>query len=186
MPDDVTELLQRFRTGDKQAEAQLLESLHSELKRLARRYLSGERQGHTLQPTALVNEAYMKLIDVKAHEWRDRVHFIAVAARVMRQILVDHARRRRADKRGGGVDALPIIETIVPAAPKSEDLIDLDEALQRLEKKDPRAFRIVELRYFGGLSIEETAEVLGVSPRTVKRDWMLGRSWLRGEIRKAR
>lgn len=155
-----------------------------ELRRLARHYLRQERIGHTLQPTALINEAYMRMASYKDLDWRSRSHFIAVAASVMRQVLIDYARKRTAAKRGGAqfVESLDDNEGLL-SNEQSEELLDLDEALGDLEKMNQRHAKIVELRYFGGLTVEETAEALGVSPITVKRDWKLARAWLKSQLR---
>jgi RNA polymerase sigma factor (TIGR02999 family) len=180
--DDITELLHRFRQGDSEAKAALIAAVYDELKVMAARYMRRERGDHTLQTTALVNEAYLRLIHLKSDNWRDRVHFFAVAAQVMRSILVDHARKHLAGKRGGGLDMLPLDEGLVFHPERSEPLLELDEALTRLMQHDSRASRIIELRFFGGLSVDETAEVLNISPRTVKREWTFGRAWLRTEL----
>jgi len=149
---------------------------------MARRYMQREKQGHTLQTTALVNEAYLKLVNLKSPQWQDRAHFFAVAAQVMRRILVDHARKHIAGKRAGGFDVLPLNEELVFTPARSREIVRLDEALTRLAEKDGRASRVIELRFFGGLSVEEGAEVLKISPRTVKREWMFARAWLREEL----
>ena len=180
---DVTGLLQQLRTGDSDAANRLMEIVMKELRGLAQYYLSGERPGHTLQPTALVNEAYLKLIGDQARDWRNRAHFIGVSASIMRRILVDHARRKRALKRSGGpaLDARKCADW--PSYEQAEELLALNSALDRLETMNARHRQIVELRYFGGLSVEETAEALGISPVTVKRDWVAVRAWLRGQVR---
>lgn len=178
----VTALLARLRDGDAAALDRLVPLVHAELRRLARAQLRRERPGHTLQATALAHEAYLRLVGLDAIDWRDRAHFFGVAAGVMRRILIDHARRRRAARRGGGAPPVPL-EDVDPAAPeRPEELIALDEALERLRALDPRQERIVELRFFGGLEVAETAAVLGVSERTVKRDWAVARAWLRAEL----
>jgi RNA polymerase sigma factor (TIGR02999 family) len=180
---DVTQLLLDWSKGDQESLDKLLPVVYQELRRLAQHYLRQERPDHTLQATALVHEAYLKLIDTRNVEWQDRAHFFAVAAQVMRHALVDAARQRRAQKRGGG-HKLPLDEALsVPGGEKGVDLLALDEALERLAEIDPQQSRIIELRYFGGLSVEETAEALGVSPRTVKREWRVARAWLHQEIR---
>lgn len=181
---DVTRLLERMRSGDSDAAETLLSQVVKELRNLAAHYLRSERRNHTLQPTALVNEAYLRLIADQARTWQNRAHFIGVSASVMRRILVDYARRRQAAKRGG-LDVPDRIgeELYVISPEQSEELIALDTALERLEKMNPRQRQVVEMRYFGGLSIEETAEALGVSPMTVKRDWVTARAWLRAQIR---
>ena len=176
--DRVTELLHAWSAGDEHALEALIPVVHDELSRLAKRKMARERPGQTLQPTALVNEAYLRLIDVKRLQWQDRAHFYAIAARLMRQILVDRARRRSAQKRGDDPQLLQIEEAdVIPAKP-SYDLLALDEALDTLEEVDPRKARIIELRFFTGLTVEETAVALGVSPETVKRDWKLAKAWL--------
>jgi RNA polymerase sigma-70 factor, ECF subfamily len=182
-PGEVTRLLKEFRGGNKEAMPKLLILIYPELRRIADRCMRGERPDHTLQATALVNEAYLRLVGQPC-EWKDRVHFLAVATQVMRQVLVDYARRHRAQKRGGGfrrieVECIP--DSIEDA---SERVLALDEALLRLQEWDPRRSQIVELRFFGGLTEEEIAEVIGVSPRTVKRDWSLAKAWLYSEIGK--
>lgn len=156
--------------------------VQQELRVIAARYMRREKEGHTLQTTALVNEAYMKLVQMKGANWKDRAHFFAVAAQIMRRILVDHARKRIAGKRGGGFEMLPLDEGLVFSPQRSNELIRLDEAMTRLAEHDPRASKVIELRFFGGLSIEETAEVLHCSPRTVKREWTFARAWLREEL----
>jgi RNA polymerase sigma-70 factor, ECF subfamily len=180
--EDITALLHRFRQGDDEARAALIAAVYDELKIMAARYMRRERGGHTLQTTALVNEAYLRLIQVKSADWQDRAHFFAVAAQVMRSILVDHARKHLAGKRGGGMDMLQLDEGLAFSPKRPEPLLELDEALTKLMKYDNRAGRIIELRFFGGLSVEETAEVLKISPRTVKREWSFGRAWLRTEL----
>lgn len=182
-PGDLTGLLRRFQSGDKAAKDDLVEAVYGELKALAARYMRRERDAHTLQTTALVNEAYLKLVNMKAANWQDRAHFFAVAAQVMRRILVDHARKCMAGKRGGDFQFLQLDEGLVFAEGKPAELVRLDDALEKLAAEDPRAGQVIELRYFGGLSIEETADVLKVSPRTVRREWMFGRSWLRTELK---
>lgn len=182
MRDNISALLQKVNTGDKGAEDELLTGLYRELRRLAAGYLRGDRLDHTLQPTALVNEAYVKMLGSQKVSWQNRAHFFGVAARAMRQILIDHARARMTDKRGGGVDLLQLDEALVFDKGRPSELLALNDALDLLEREVPRAHRIVELRFFGGLSIEETAEVMGLSARTVKREWSFGRAWLRGEL----
>src|SRR3954466_9983531 len=170
----VTELLARFRAGDDAAEPELAELVYAELHRMAQRYMRRERPGHTLQPSALVNEAYMKLVDQRDVDWQNRAHFFAIAAQVMRRVLLDDARRRLRDKRGGGAVQVSIDEVTVGAAAAGIDTLDLiavDRALRELEALDPDQARIVELRFFGGLTVEETGAVLGISPATVKREW---------------
>jgi RNA polymerase sigma-70 factor, ECF subfamily len=181
---EVTLLLQRMSGGDSSAAGRLVPLVLDELRRLARHYLNGERPGHTLQPTALVNEAYLRLVSDQARDWKSRAHFIGVTASLMRRILIDHARRRQAAKRGAGAQRLEIVESHDGLYNKQADeLILLDDALDRLDKMNPRQSQVVEMRYFGGLSLEETAEALGISPITVKRDWVAARAWLKGQVR---
>jgi RNA polymerase sigma-70 factor (ECF subfamily) len=181
---DVTQLLLAWRNGDSSVSERLLRSIYAELHRQAARAMRREGEAHTLQVTALVNEAYLRLVDQSRVQWRNRAHFFAVAAQAMRRILVDHARTRQAAKRGGGVAALSL--TNVDAAGGDDDaaveVLALHEALERLAVLDPTQARLVELRYFSGLSIEETAEALDVSVSTVKREWAIARAWLRREI----
>ena len=180
---DVTRLLARWHGGDEGALEQLVPIVHQELRRLARRQMAGERPGHTLQPTALVNEAYLRLVDLKQIQWQNRAHFFAMAARLMRRILVDFARSRRYQKRGGGAKQVSFTEALEIAASQPADVVALDEALAALARVDERKSRVVELRFFGGLSIEETAEVLSVSRETVKRDWTFAKMWLLRHLR---
>lgn len=181
-PGEVTRLLKDFRDGDKDAEAKLVPLIYSELRRLAAYYMKGERQGHSLQPTALVHEAYLRLTGMRGIDWQNRSHFFAVAAQVMRRILIDHARAQRAKKRGGLWGQISFEEAQVAAFSRPEQLIALDEALNRLAELDARQSRIIELRFFAGLSEEETGEVLGISARTVKRDWRVAKAWLYDQI----
>jgi len=178
---DLTLLILQWRNGEESVVDRLLPILYDELRRLAQSYLSAERSGHTLQPTALVHEAYLRLVELDRLDWRGRAHFLGLAARVMRQVLVDHARRHRAAKRGGGRRVTLEDAKWVPE-PRPTDVLELEEALRELGEIDPQKSRIVELRFFGGLSVEETAEVLGVSPRTVKRGWRAARTWLSREL----
>lgn len=178
------ELFRLWRSGDDEALHRLLPLVYEELRRVARRHLRGERPDHTLQTTALINEAYLRLMDQDAAEVRDRCHFVALTSRLMRQILVDHARARLARKRDGGC-RITLAEHLAVAEPGEVDVLAVDEALNRLGALDPQQARIVELRYFGGLSIRETAEVLDVSEATVKRDWATARAWLHREIERA-
>jgi RNA polymerase sigma-70 factor (ECF subfamily) len=180
----VTQVLAQLREGDSQAASQLLPLVYDELRRLAGRYLQNEAAGHTLQPTALVHEAYLRLVDQTDADWRNRAHFFAVAAQAMRNILVDHARSRRAAKRGGDRLKLPLDEAGILLVGADEYLVALDEAMRKLELLDVQQSRIVELRFFAGLTIEETAEVLRISPKTVQRDWLMARAWLHREITK--
>ncbi|MBM3728190.1 MAG: sigma-70 family RNA polymerase sigma factor [Acidobacteria bacterium] len=179
---EITQLLRQFRGGAAGAESALIEAVQTELKAMAARYMRRERHGHTLQTTALMNEAYMKLVQARSTDWHDRVHFFAVAARVMRRILVDHARRGAADKRGGDQIVLPLNEGLVFAPDRPDEMVRLDDALNRLAAEDKRSAQVIELRFFGGLSVEETAEAMGISPRTVKREWNFARAWLRREL----
>jgi RNA polymerase sigma-70 factor, ECF subfamily len=183
-PGDVTELLNLYRGGKREALDDLVPIVYGELRAIAARYLRSERDGHTLQPTALVHEAYVRLIDQRDVEWQCRAQFFGVAAQLMRRLLVDHARGRTRRKRGGGVLVVPLEDHDVaaPAPDDGLDLVALDDALGRLEALSPQQARVVELRYFGGMSIEETAEVLGVSTMTVKRAWAMARAWLRREL----
>jgi RNA polymerase sigma-70 factor, ECF subfamily len=181
---DVTALLEEFAGGDAAALDRLFPLVYEELRRLAHVRMNAERSGHTLNTTALVHEAYMKLVRHPPHvQWQSRIHFFAVAARAMRQILVNHAKGRSRAKRGGGAAPISLDEAVVMSEARSEELVALDEALERLEAIDLRQSRVVELRYFGGLTIEETAQVLAVSVVTVKRDWATARAWLYREVR---
>lgn len=181
-PSTITQLLIRWRNGDQAALHELVPQVYSELRRLAEYYLRQERPSHTLQATALVHEAYLRLADENEIDWQNRAHFFGIAAARMRHILVDHARSRAAAKRGGGAYRLSLSEVDQLAKQRDVNLLALDEALERLNALDTQKARIVELRYFGGLTIEETAEVLKISPATVKRDWSMARAWLLGEI----
>lgn len=181
----ITQMLKQWSEGNQQVLDELMPLVYEELRRQAARYLRRERDGHTLQPTALINEAYLKLIEQKNVDWQNRSHFFAIAAQSMRRILVDYARERHREKRGGAAENLPIEEAaFVVSDEKSVDLVALDEALTRLARFDERQARVVELRYFSGLSIDETAEVLGVSNVTVRRDWNMAKAWLHGQISK--
>jgi RNA polymerase sigma factor (TIGR02999 family) len=180
---NVTGLLLKWGQGDPDALERLIPLVHQELHRIARACMAGERGGHSLQATALVNEAYLRLVDGKAVEWHDRAHFLAVSARVMRRILVDHARARNYQKRGGGSPRVTFDEEMAVTSEPREDLVALDDALEVLAKFDERKSRVIELRFFGGLSVEETAAVLKVSPDTIMRDWRLAKVWLRREMR---
>ncbi len=179
---NVTQMLHDWSDGDREALDKLIPIVYAELRRQAARYLRRERPGHTLQTTALIHEAYLRLIDQRDVRWQNRAHFFAISAQLMRRILVDHARSRQAAKRGGSNVKLPLEEAMIVSDGKEIDLVVLDEALERLAAIDPQQSRVVELRFFSGLSVEETAEVLGVSPRTVKRDWNVAKAWLRREI----
>jgi RNA polymerase sigma-70 factor (ECF subfamily) len=178
----VTELLQSWSQGDESAVERLVPLVYEDLRRRAAAALRPERPGHTLTPTALVNEAYLRLVDQRLPQFESRKHFFAVAARVMRQVLVDHARARKATKRNAGREALPLDESMSATDERAGDLLALDNALSALAELDSGKARLVELRYFGGLTIEETAEMLGTSPATVKREWALARAWLHREI----
>jgi RNA polymerase sigma factor (TIGR02999 family) len=182
-PGRVTELLRGWRQGDRAAEADLLPLVYGELRARAARALGRERPDHTLQPTALVHEAYLKLVGQEPVDWQDRTHFFAIAARLMRQILIDHARRHGSAKRGGGRRLVPLeVAGEVAAGAPEVDLEALDEALVNLARLDREAAEVVELRYFGGLTVEETAQALGCSPSTVVRQWRAARAWLWGEL----
>ena len=180
---DVTALLIEVANGNQAAQEKLVPLVYDQLKRLARRYMRRERAGHTLQTTALVHEAYLKLVGQHSPHWQGRAQFYGIAAQLMRRILIDHARRHLREKRGGTQVILPLEEGLAFTPEHSEDLLKLDEALDRLSKLDPRQSRIVELRFFGGLSVEETSRFLNVSPITVKRDWAVAKVWLYGELR---
>lgn len=180
--ETVTELLLRWRAGDQESLNRLLPRVEGELRRIAHRYMSMERQDHTLQTTALVNEAYLKLVDQAQVDWQSRAQFLGVAARMMRHILVDHARELCRGKRGGGAQMLPLEEGLAFSPQRPAALVALDDALDELAGFDPRKAQIVELRYFGGLSVEEAAEALGVHPNTVVRDWGLAKAWLKREL----
>jgi RNA polymerase sigma factor (TIGR02999 family) len=181
---NVTQLLLDWRSGDKTALDKLLPLVHAEMSRLAKHYMRRERAGHTLQTSALVNEAYLRLVDHKNIQWQNRAHFFGVAAQAMRRILVDHARRRGYLKRGGGAKQVSLDQAAIVPEKESEhaDIVALDAALDKLGEFDPRKSRIIELRYFGGLSVEETAEVMEVSSVTIKREWSTARAWLMREI----
>ncbi len=182
MSHNITHLLKEWSAGDPQALDRLTPLVYEELRHQAARYLRRERRSHTLQTTALIHEAYLRLIDAKDVHWQSRAHFFAIAANLMRRILVDHARRRDADKRGGSRVRVQLDEALAVADEADVDLLAIDEALDRLAVIDPQQARVVELRFFSGLSVEETAAALGVSPKTVKRDWSVARAWLRREI----
>jgi RNA polymerase sigma factor (TIGR02999 family) len=182
---EVTALLFAWRGGDREAYSRLFALVHGELHRLARRYMAGERPGHMLQATALVNEAYLRLIEIDQVSWQDRAHFLAVAACVMRRILVDHARARQYQKRGGGAEKISLEDAILVSGQSGRELVVLDDALSALAVMDERKSRVVELRFFGGLNVDETAAVLGVSPDTVKRDWRMAKVWLLREMARA-
>jgi RNA polymerase sigma factor (TIGR02999 family) len=182
--NDVTRLLGELGSGNEDAVAKLVPLLYRELRRMAGAYLSSERRDHTLQPTALVHEAYLRLVDQRNVQWQNRQHFFGVAAQVMRRILVDHARSHAAVKRGGAVPKVSLEEVAVVSEERGAELLALDEALTRLAALDPQQARIIELRFFGGLTVEEAAEVLSISPATLKRDWNMAKAWLTREVRK--
>ncbi len=179
---DVTGILHEWRTGDKSAAERLFPLVYDELKRQARRYLSRERSDHTLQPTALVHEAYLKMVDQTVLSAENRTHFFAIASRVMRQILVDHARRHNAEKRGGAARRFSIEDLDILPEQSAADILELDEALQKLEAIDERKASVVDMRFFGGLKEIEIAEVLGVTEKTVRRDWQFAKLWLFREL----
>lgn len=181
-PSDVTGLLLAWSNGDQAALEQLMPLVYAELRRMARRYMRHEDSGHTLQTSALINEAYLRLLDAQTVRWQNRAHFFAVSAQAMRRILVDFARARRNVKRGGGVRPISLDEAVIGVPERPADLCALDEALTRLAALNPRQSRVVELRYFGGLTEEEVGEVLKISPRTVRSDWRLARAWLFREL----
>ncbi|MGA3319085.1 MAG: sigma-70 family RNA polymerase sigma factor [Candidatus Korobacteraceae bacterium] len=179
---EITELLQAWRQGDEQALEKLTPQVYRELHRAAQRCMAREREGHTLQTTELINELYLRLSDLKVIDWQNRAHFFALCARQMRRILIDHAKARLSNKRGGGAPrvSLDVVPAFAPEA--SADLVAVDDALSRLAQVDDRKSRVVEMRFFGGLSVEESAEVLKVSPETVMRDWRLAKAWLLREL----
>jgi RNA polymerase sigma-70 factor (ECF subfamily) len=179
---EVTKLLIDWRRGNQEALDRLMPIIYEELRRRAHRYMQGQRKGHSLQTTDLINETYLKLLDCSKLSWKNRLHFFAVTARLMRRILVDHARSRNYQKRGGGLERISLDLNQIPAIRHDPDLVALDDALKVLANEDDRKSRVVELRFFGGLSVEETAEVLGISGQTVMRDWRLAKVWLMREI----
>jgi len=184
-PQDVTQLLEDWSHGDQGALDRLMPLVHHELQRLAHRHLARERAGHTLQTTALVNEAYLRLVDQRQVHWQNRTHFTAIAAQLMRRILIDYARKRGYAKRGGGAQHVALDEVAVLSPERATDLIDLDEALDKLAAIDPQACRVVELRYVWGLTIEETAEALGLSVDRVKGEWNTAKAWLYKQMRRS-
>src|SRR5512133_426216 len=184
-PHEVTQLLQQWSRGDDAALAELTPLVYEELRRLAHHYMEGQRPDHTLQTTALVNEAYLRLADQTNPSWQSRSHFFAVAARAMRQILVSYARSDRAQKRGGGAVRIELDESAILSPEQSKEIVDLDEALERLATLDSRKARVVELKYFGGLNHDEIAEVMKISTVTVRRDWMFAKTWLYDELHNA-
>jgi RNA polymerase sigma factor (TIGR02999 family) len=179
---EVSQLLVDWSNGNQAARDRLLPLVYTELRQLAHRYMRRERSGHTIQTTALIHEAYLRLVDQTQVHWQHQAHFFGIAARLMRQILIEYARRRTRAKRGGGVGTLTLDETARVSQTRATELLALDEALERLAAIDPRKSRVVELRFFGGLSVEETAAALHVAPNTVLRDWRLAKAWLRREI----
>lgn len=181
-PPEVTQLLHQWQAGDAHALDRLVPLVYEELRAQAQRHVRRERDGHTLTPTALVHEAFLNLAGESPVPWEDRVHFFAVASRVMRRVLIWYARRRNAAKRGGGIAPVTFDDDLAISDARAEDLLSLDEALARLEALDPRLCRVVECRYFGGLTVPETAAALDISPATVKRDWQTARAWLRREL----
>ncbi len=181
-PKEVTQLLIAWSNGEEEALEKLVPLVYDELRRIARRYMKREPAGHTLQTTALVNEAYLRLIEQKGMKWQNRAHFFGISAQLMRRILVSMARARHADKRGGEAPQVSLDEALVISEERAAELVALDEAMNDLEALDPRRCRVVELRYFGGLSVEETAEVLKISPETVMRDWKRAKAWLYTEL----
>ena len=182
-PNEITERLIAWGAGDRAALDQILPIVYQELRRMAGNYLRQENPGHTLQPTALVHEAWLRLIDQARVDWRNRAQFFGVAAQMMRRILVDHAKAKHREKRGGEAVKLSLDETINLSQERAADLLALDDAIGELTRVDERKSRVVELRYFGGFSVEETAQILGVSPETVMRDWKMAKAWLYQQIR---
>lgn len=182
MAGEVTRLLNQWKAGDRLALERLIPIVYEELRQVAARHLQGERREHTLQPTALVHESFLRLVKVSRIDWQCRTHFVAVAAEIMRRILVDHARARSAEKRGAGVTMVELTDDVSRFEERDFELLAIDEALTRFADVDPRQARIVELRFFGGMTIDETSEVLGLSPATIKREWTTARAWLRREL----
>jgi RNA polymerase sigma-70 factor, ECF subfamily len=181
-PQEVTRLLLAWNDGDEGALEKLVPQVYQELRRLAKRQMRGEHPDHTLQTTALINEAYLRLVDLRNIQWQNRAHFFALCARLMRRILVDFARSRHYAKRGGGAQPISLEESLVVSPAQSTDLVAVDDALKALAKVDARKAQVVELRFFGGLTVEETAEVVKVSPETVQRDWKMAKAWLLREL----
>jgi RNA polymerase sigma-70 factor (ECF subfamily) len=179
---EITRLLGELKAGNKAAESRLLEVVYPELRKIAGRFLRGERAGHTLQPSALVNEAYLQLAGQMDKDWQNRSHFYAVAAHLMRRILVDYARNKKAAKRDGSRHKVELTDTLAITEERLEEILAIDAALNRLAEFDPRRSRVVEMRFFGGLTENEVAEVLQVAPRTIKRDWNAAKAWLHGEL----
>jgi len=182
-PSEVTILLTHLTDGNQEGASKLVPLIYDEMRRLANRYMRRERVDHTLQTTALVHEAYLKLVEQRSVNWRGRAHFLGIAAQVMRRILIDHARGHLRRKRGGKQEVVLLDEALVFSPQKSKELIRVDDALHELAKRDPRQAKIVELRFFGGLTVEETAELLELSPKTVKRDWAVAKAWLHGFLK---
>lgn len=182
--EDVTRLLELWQNGDEDALNQLLPLVYGELRQLAHRYMQREGAGHTLQTTALLNEAYLRLAGKKESNYQNRAHFIAAAAQVMRHLLVDHARAKLYEKRGGGERPIPIDESFAMPIEQAEEIVSLDVALKELQKLDPRKVKIVELRYFAGMNVEETAKALGIGSATVKREWAKAKAWLYQELKR--
>ncbi len=178
LPDEVTQLLLKWSKGDNAAFDELIPVVYAELKKIARRYMGKERLDHTLQTSALINEAYLRLVDQQSIQWQDRNHFFAVAARIMRHILIDHARSYRYAKRGGGAEKVPLEEAANLSIQRADELLALEEVLNDLSAVDPRKSQIIELRFFGGLTVQETADVLNLSPVTVMREWRAAKAWL--------
>ena len=181
-PNEITQLLISWSRGDGTAMNQLIPLVEVELRRLAKHYMGRENPGHTLQTSALINEAYIRLIDQQSVQWKDRAHFFAVSAQIMRHILIDHARSHRSAKRGGGARKIPLDELEAVSDQRATELLALDDALNTLAVLDPRKSQMIELRFFGGLSIEETAEAMGISPMTITREWRLAKAWLHREM----
>jgi RNA polymerase sigma-70 factor, ECF subfamily len=180
---EVTVLLSALKQGDDAAAARLMPLIYDELRRLAGSYMRRERTDHTLQATALVHEAYLKLVEQRSTDWQSRAHFFGVAAQLMRRILVDHARGHSRQKRGGEHAKVSLDEALVFAEQQADEVLAVDDSLNQLAKMDPRQARVVELRFFGGLSVEETADVLGVSPKTIKREWSVAKAWLTADLK---
>jgi RNA polymerase sigma-70 factor, ECF subfamily len=179
---EITRHLRLMRTGDNSARNRLFEIVYNELRRMAGRYMAGERSGHILQPTALVSEAYLRLVDQNVADLNDRIHFFAIAANIMRQVLVDYARAIRAQKRGGGVRHVTLVDVYAFSEQHPEELLALDAALEKMKEIMPRQSRVVELRFFAGLTFQQVGQLLGITDRTAKRDWEMARRWLDGEI----
>jgi RNA polymerase sigma factor (TIGR02999 family) len=182
LPEEITQLLLKWSKGDDAALDHLIPLVYPELRKLARRYMGRQDPAHTLQTSALINEAYLRLVDQQAVEWRDRAHFFAAAAQMMRHILIDHARSHRYAKRGAGAQHIPLDDVTVVSQERAAELIALNDALTRLAKIDQRKGQIVELRFFGGLTVDETAEVMKLAPITIKREWRSAKAWLHSEI----